>query len=137
MSPSRGSWLQLFIANRIRYRFTPAHCLPKLHTDLRGITISGVKGKEGKKECSTHNSFSVNLTHTMRSSYSTTAICCCHENPQLAADVNEIPEWWFHVFSALEMAWFGADRIVLHSSSIANSLLARNHCIGKRNSSDA
>lgn len=28
--------LQLNGSNRIRYRFTPAHCSPKLHADLKG-----------------------------------------------------------------------------------------------------
>lgn len=123
------SLLQLFITNRIRYRFTPAHFSPKLHTDLKGdYNIRRSECGEKEKNCSTHNSFSVSLTHTMRSSFSTTAICCCYKNPQLAADVKEIAKWWFHVFlfnSALEIARFGADRKVLHSPTIANSLLTR------------
>lgn len=46
MSPLESGGKRVAIVhhtNRIRYRFTPAHCSPKLHTDL--------KGDYGRSEC--------------------------------------------------------------------------------------
>lgn len=137
----RGSWLQLFTENRIRYRFTPAHCSPKLHTDLKGDydNIGREWERERRKKIVRHTiHLASGLTHTTRSNFDDHR---CRQNPQLAADVKEIPKWWFHVFSysilhsrSLEKIFLFADRIVLHSASIANSLLTRNRWIGKRNS---